>query len=490
MLFLHKSRPIAIEWEIRPMKGHSMLAQSPVLKVLLWDGARRYLINPTMIEGNTICFSIPKDMNAATYGLYVIWIDRMRPGFFSMNGRSWQDMVMRSMVRDAFCLVETEAQESNVVKTEIESPSGIARLSLTSVAHPLGPDALDAYEISVLRGNGDDESLWIKRLEEALRNISALGEDYVTGDVNGDGTGDARDIVQIESLLTENSNGVLRAGDRLREALTKLDAYATANRRKIASTEAGLKQEINKKQEKLTAGLGIAINADNTVEVNADALVGYGLVIDATGALDIDTDEIARVVDVETVRKGVETESERAAKVEAAMQKQIDGATETTTTKGESYGKQLGFVPADETASRSYLKALGSGNMAGPISLKKGDAITTSVRTDIRIYRVWRDGENNITENCTIEKMGEGTYAATEAMEVLLYDPQGKGLMDSDGSRLVEYTIVSTTKSLQTQIDELQAMVRSMQAKIDTIDTTGGNGFSIINDDDQDPTTP
>ena len=465
------------------MKGHSMLAQSPVLKVLLWDGARRYLINPTMIEGNTICFSIPKDMKTATYGLYAIWIDRMRPGFFSMNGRSWQDMAMRSMVRDAFCLVETEAQESNVVKTEIESPSGIARLSLTSVAHPLGPDALDAYEISVLRGNGDDESLWPERLEEALRNISAQGEDYVTGDVNGDGTGDSNDIAQIESLLIENSNGVLRAGDRLREALTKLDAYATANRRKIASTEAGLKREINKKQDKLTPGLGIAINADNTVEVNADDLVGYGLVIDATGALDVDTDEIARVMDVET-------ESKRAAKVEASMQKQIDGATETTTTKGESYGKQLGFVPADETASRSYLKAMGSGNMAGPISLKKGDVITTSVRTDIRIYRVWRDSENNITENCTIEKMGEGTYAATEAMEVLLYDPQGKGLMDSDGSRFVEYTIVSTTKSLQTQIDELQAMVRNMQAKIDTIDTTGGNGFSIINDDDQDPTTP
>lgn len=132
---------------------------------------------------------------------------------------------------------------------------------------------------------------------------------------------------------------------------------------------------------------------------------------------------------------------------------ELDGVKTTT---GSTYGKTIGFVPSDATASRSTLTAMSGNNMAGPISLKSGDKITTSVRTDITIYRVWRSTGGQIAAGCTIQRLGTGSATADSDMEVLLYDTQGKGLVDTNDSAFVGYSVAHTV-SVQDRLETLEA---------------------------------
>ena len=127
---------------------------------------------------------------------------------------------------------------------------------------------------------------------------------------------DANNIVGVDGTLTLQST---TSGGNTFPLLGVNKSAVVADEASARQTaDNTLQANINKKQDKLKAGTGISINADNTVEVNADDLVGYGLVIDATGALDVDTDEIARVVDVDAVKNSVSAETTRAKAAEEA----------------------------------------------------------------------------------------------------------------------------------------------------------------------------
>lgn len=158
----------------------------------------------------------------------------------------------------------------------------------------------------------------------------------------------------------------------------------------------------------------------------------------------------------------------------ANLQQAVNGDTVVSVkTMDTYYAGLLNFVPADASAERSYLTAMGGGNMAGSIALTKGEEIKTIERSDITVYRVYRNGDNKIAERCTIEKLGTGDYTATEDMEVLLYDTKGWSLHTAESSgTFLTYTLTTTTVSLNARVEALETGRISATAVADTTDYT------------------
>lgn len=489
MLFIHQSRPISVSWTIRPIKGHSPLSESPALKVLLWDGAHRYLVNPTMAEGNTLSFAIPGDMNTATYGLYVIWIDRLRPGAFSLNGKGFQDMVMRSMVRDAFALVQDPTNESDIIRTVLPATTTPARLTLTSHAHPFGPDGLDAYEIAVLRGNGDDEALWLERLQEALLNIASLPADYITGDANADGNADSNDAAYVDNLYSQNTFGILRPGDHLHAALTKLDAFAVANHSLILSNNAALKQADAALQQAISNLSDKTDLADSSLK-QADAALQQSL---------SDLSDKTDLADA-ALQQSISDLSNKTDLADSSLQAQISGETQTSTSTTTVTPNNIGgFIPKDNTINVGESKKLDSTTDPGmvgskyidgrlwPIELKEGATITCSDSQWVICQWQSVNGSNSpVSADDVVKGLSTGTYTAAQDCHILLFDPDGKPLESGEEN----FTITSRTKSLTTRIKELEALVAAQSAQIASLQTAMSNiSYTISADDDQDPTT-
>lgn len=176
------------------------------------------------------------------------------------------------------------------------------------------------------------------------------------------------------------------------------------------------------------------------------------------------------------LQAGIDTNAADIATIEQA----VNGDPVITTTTKSAYDTGLlDFIPANASNDSSYLVGMGTSNMCGGISLKEGDVITTVERSDITIYRVYRDSSSQIAENCTIEKLGTGTYTATEDMEVLLYDTQGWGMQTASGSgTFLTYTIQTTTTP-----NSLNARVAALEAGLTTeavSDTTEYDDLTAI----------
>lgn len=171
---------------------------------------------------------------------------------------------------------------------------------------------------------------------------------------------------------------------------------------------------------------------------------------------------------------------ERTSKAEVSitdLQNKISKDTVVTTTYDSYSTGLLNFVPDSDG---NKLESMAGGNMAGPIKLHTGDILATSARTDIGIYKVTRDSNNEIATGCAISKLTDsGNYAASGDVEILLYDTKGTGMHDTGGNSFVRYSIARNEKSIETRLKELEAVVASLS----------GGGVSFIDDEDQDPTT-
>lgn len=259
---------------------------------------------------------------------------------------------------------------------------------------------------------------------------------------------------EIQSLKTSTSNNAtniktakdtadsaLRLASGAQEALSYADYSAM-----ITALEAKSSGDLN-------VGQQILIIKSNVPDVWVSANNGNGTVYTYTTDAAVETalKSSAGLVGSWYTLRPLET-----GKVDLSNYYTKDELDGVKNTNGSAYGKTINFVPSDATASRSTLTVTSGGNMAGPISLQKGDKITTSTRTDITIYRVWRSTGGQIAAGCTIQRLGTGNATAAENMEVLLYDTQGKGLMDSNGSTFVNYTIAHTIP-IEERLETLEA---------------------------------
>lgn len=201
---------------------------------------------------------------------------------------------------------------------------------------------------------------------------------------------------------------------------------------------------------------------DATVETalnsSAGLTVGYYTLLPLTEA-SVDLSDYYTKSDIDNKQTALQTEIDANEANIAILQQSVNGDTVIDVQAYDVYNTGLlDLVPADSTAASSYLTGMSGGNMCGGISLKKGDTIKTVERSDISIYRVYRNGDNQIAANCTIILLGTGNYTATEDMEVLLFDTQGWGLQTTDNSgTFVSYILTTTTESLNARVAALEA---------------------------------
>lgn len=202
---------------------------------------------------------------------------------------------------------------------------------------------------------------------------------------------------------------------------------------------------------------------DATVEaaLNSDAglTVGYITLLPLADDGSVDLSDYYTKDEVDTKIAGLRSDINTNTGNISELQQAVNGDTVTANTTHSVYDTGLlDFVPADPSSDSSYLAGMSGGNMCGGISLNKGDIISTVERSDITIYRVYRDGDNQIAANCTIEKLGTGSYTATEDMEVLLYDTQGWGMQTtSSGGAFLTYIVQTTSTSLNARVEALEA---------------------------------
>lgn len=194
---------------------------------------------------------------------------------------------------------------------------------------------------------------------------------------------------------------------------------------------------------------------------------------------------------VEDTEKEISELGSRLDNEDEYLQQQING--EAITEDGAvSSGSMMTLIPADYDADSTYLVSNTEAQMAGPIEMERGDTLKVKERGDIYVYKIYRNGDNKVAENCTVKKLTtSGVYTAGEKVEVMLYDSRGWGLQTAEDSKtFITYTI--TRESLQKQVDDLKAMVEAQASTIKTLQTTINNmsNYSISTDDDQDPTTP
>lgn len=232
-------------------------------------------------------------------------------------------------------------------------------------------------------------------------------------------------------------------------------------------SEIATKASINGKQDKINAGNGIDING-NTISVLADTIAGYGLVANADNTLSVNTDEVASKNDIVK---------------EAEIARSAESKTITEILYLGTSLYMLGQESSDtnELIDKTIILSVGESRQ---ISLNNYQTANSYVSNNgVSIEPV----ENGFVVRGVAE--GEGmVYAVDNSGEMTPFPViiRNKKYIGSISGVANTSTIYSKT-AVDNKIKALEDEIAKLKEQINN--TGGGNGYSIIEDDDQNPTT-
>lgn len=515
MIYIYQSRPIRLQWEIkRPDGQREPLFRADALRVILFGDNNRRVLAPAKTGANPMELQLPSGLAPGSYTVYAVWIKNLhRRDILTLNGRRIEACVNRAVCYDAFTIVADATKESAALQNKDTSTGALVRLHTETQS--FGLDGLDAYELAVLRGLALSEQDW-------LRGYKYLPADYITGDANADSIANTADLNDVYNLISHGEYGVLRPGDKITDALTKLDVLAVANKRNIETNakaihaettnreqaDTTLQANIDLKQDKLSSYIRAFAAAASRVNPGAKynflQLVYYlneKTGVDASNILGIGSG-----LTLQSTTSGGNTFP--LLSISSEITDDIDSLNRTvsqdtvTTTSVSASTLQFMPTPADSgnvsttIGSTTTLLQMSSALMTRPISLKKGEKIESSL-ADALIYR-WQHYEGTTPQaGDYIDLRGIGSYTASEDMDILIYSP----FTDSDtaaAARLTESTYTITKYSHRSRIEaleqentDLKVVISKLETRLAALEKTATNNddYVIITDPDQDPTT-